>query len=373
MEANTITTKSPAGESTATTTTTNQLPEKVRMQKAKRKRGRACRKRMTSNFLQKAAPSSSTIHQTYKHLLEIKPKKARQSIKANLQHVKQIPLKTVNKNGFKGKLMETNWGWKTVGEKEYTWEEAVSIESFKTVDSTNEKFILAFDQSELSLRIFAKASTQFAKQRLGRPKTIEITRMFAGEIVEAKPKIGQGTKCDSGNNGYAIIGMRPNQLTSGNGVYVFKNNVDPTTQDHLELTALHIVKEMQLCLSPMAKFVNLEMTVMNEVVSRTTLNAIDHHTTAFSIGKDYHSKCHIDANMFYTRLTVIAPKHVSEDEVIYYFVFPTYEVKVPLKSGDTLLFNPSVYHSCSNPKYEGCYITSAYVSRKTVLTANPLQ
>ena len=61
-----------------------------------------------------------------------------------------MPLKTVNKNGFKGKFMETSWGWKTVGEKEYTLEEAVSIESFKTVDSTNEKFILAFDQSEPS-------------------------------------------------------------------------------------------------------------------------------------------------------------------------------------------------------------------------------
>eukprot|EP00536_Pseudo-nitzschia_multiseries_P018769 jgi/Psemu1/316285/fgenesh1_kg.3083_\ len=60
--------------------------------------------------------------------------------------------------------------------------------------------------------------------------------------------------------------------------------------------------------------------------------------------------------MFYTCLTVIAPTHVSEEEVIYYFVFPSYGVKVPLKSGDTLLFNPLVLHRCLNPKYEGCYI-----------------
>eukprot|EP00536_Pseudo-nitzschia_multiseries_P019599 jgi/Psemu1/61749/gm1.61749_g len=256
--------------------------------------------------------------------------------------------------------METSWGCKTVGEKEYPSGEAVSIESFKTLDSTGEKFILAFAESEPSLRIFAKASTQFAKQRLGRPENIEITRTFSGEIVEAKPKIGRGTKCDSVNNGYAIIGMRPNRLKSGNGVY------------DLQQTALHIVKEMQLCLSPMVKFVNRETTVLNEVVSCTTLNAIGHHAMAFSIGKDYHSKSHIDANMFYTRLTVIAPKHVSDDEVIYYFVFPSYQVKVPLRSGDTLLFNPSVYHSCLNPKYEGCYIMSACVSQRTVLRSNPL-
>eukprot|EP00536_Pseudo-nitzschia_multiseries_P018060 jgi/Psemu1/53926/gm1.53926_g len=165
-----------------------------------------------------------------------------------------------------------NWGWKTVGEKKYPSAEAVSIDSFKTLDSTDKKFILALAESEPSLQICAKASRQFAKQRLGKLESIEFTRTFAGEIVEAKPEVVRGKKCTSINNGYAIIGTRPNQLSSENGVYVFKNNVDLTTKENLELTALHIVKEMQLCLSPLAKFVNLEMTMMNEVVSHTTLN-----------------------------------------------------------------------------------------------------
>eukprot|EP00536_Pseudo-nitzschia_multiseries_P017003 jgi/Psemu1/48898/gm1.48898_g len=315
--------------------TPKQTAERAKQQRAKR---------------QQKAPST-TIHQTCNHLSKIKPKKARKSINANLKHVKQIALKTVHKNGFK---------------------EAVSIDSFKTLDSTNEKFILVFAESEPSLQIFAKASRKIAKQRLGALENIKISRTFAGETVEAKPEVVQGNKCTSINNGYAIIGTRPNRLSLENGVYVFKNNVDSTTKDNLEQKALHIVKEMQLCLTPMSKFVNLETTVMNEVFRRTTLNAIGHHATAFSFGKDYHSKCHIDADMFYTCLIVIAPMHVSDDKVIYYFVFPIYGVKVPLKSGDTLLFNPLVLHSCSNPKYEGCYIMSAYVSRKTVIRANPL-
>eukprot|EP00536_Pseudo-nitzschia_multiseries_P019223 jgi/Psemu1/316804/fgenesh1_kg.4150_\ len=308
--------------------TTKQLPAKAMKQKSKRKRGKIERKKTTSNFLQNAAPSSSTIHQTYKHLSEIKPNKTAEGDRnAIFKHVEEIALKTVNKNGFKGKFLDTNWGRTTVGEKKYSLAQAVSIDSFTTLDSTNEKFVLAFAESEPSLRIFAKASTQIAKRRLGTPKNIEITRTFAGQIVESKPKIGRGTKCDSVNSGYAIVGMRPNRLKSGNGVYVFKNNVDSTTKYNLEQKALHIVKEMQLSLTPMSKFVNLETTVMNEVVNRTTLNAIGHHATAFAIGKDYHSKCHTDADMFYTRLTVIAPKHVSDEEVIYYFVFPTYGVK----------------------------------------------
>eukprot|EP00536_Pseudo-nitzschia_multiseries_P011432 jgi/Psemu1/28861/gm1.28861_g len=165
---------------------TKQFPAKAMKQKAKRKHGKTCRRRMTSNFLKNAAPLS-TIHQTYTHLSTIKPRKARRNINANLQHVEQITLKTVKKNGFKGKFMETSWGWKTVGEKKYPSSEAVSIDSFKTLDSTDKKFILAFDESEPPLRIFAKASRQIAKQRLGAPENIEITRRFAVEVVEAKP------------------------------------------------------------------------------------------------------------------------------------------------------------------------------------------
>eukprot|EP00536_Pseudo-nitzschia_multiseries_P005659 jgi/Psemu1/13073/gm1.13073_g len=307
-----VTTKSSARE--LTVTTTKQLSARAMKQKAKRKHGKTCRQRMPSNFLKNAAPAL-TSHETYNHLSKIKPKKkGRRSINANLKHVEQIALKKVNKNGFEGKFMETSWGCKTVGEKKYPLAEAVSIDSFKTLDSTNEKFILAFDKSEPSLLIV----------------------------------IGKWCVC-------------------------FQKNVDPTKKVLLEETALHIVKEMQLCLIPLAKFVNLETTAMNEVVCRTTLKSIGHHATAFSIGKDYHSKCHIDQDMFYTRLTVIALTHVSDDKVTYYFVFPTYGIKVPLRSGDTLLFNPLVFHSCSNPRYKGCYIIHAWtkiVGPSQFLSAN---
>ena len=54
------------------------------------------------------------------------------------------------------------------------------------------------------------------------------------------------------------------------------------------------------------------------------------------------------------------------------FIFRTYKIKILLKLGNVLMFNPSILHSCSNPKYEGSYIMLAYVSTKTVLTSTPL-
>ena len=66
--------------------------------------------------------------------------------------------------------------------------------------------------------------------------------------------------------------------------------------------------------------------------------------------------------MYYTLAMVVAWKEVPADEVIYYFISPAYHIKIPLQTAD----------SCSNPKYDGCYIMSAYVSCKTVLRSNPL-
>ena len=111
---------------------------------------------------------------------------------------------------------------------------------------------------------------------------------------------------------------------------------------------------------------------MKQVVDTTTLNAIGNQAISFSIGVNYHSRCHIDNDMYYTLATVIAPKDVSAEEVVYFFLFPTDQFRIPLRSGGLFLFNPSLYHLCSNPKHDDCYIMLAYVSRKTVLRSNPL-
>eukprot|EP00536_Pseudo-nitzschia_multiseries_P011655 jgi/Psemu1/29577/gm1.29577_g len=234
---------------------------------------------MSSNFL-KNSPPKSTSHATYNHLSTIKPKKkACQSIYTNLKHVEQIALITVNKDG---------------GLKEYTSTEAVSIDSFETLDSMDEKYIIAFDESEPSLRIFAKVSREKAKQHLAQYSNIQNTREFLKDIVEAKPEVVRGSKCTSINNGYAVL-------------------------DELERTVAHIVEEMQESSRPIAKFFYHETTVMTKVVQQTTIISIGDHATTFSIGKDCHSKCHVDEDYFYTHLTVIALEHVSDDEVIYYF------------------------------------------------------
>ena len=124
-------------------------------------------------------------------------------------------------------LLDSKWGGGGDGMKEYDKQDAQCIDHFKILDSTEDNHILAYDKSENSLRIFAKVSRQIAQQHLATSKNINHIRWFASEIIGAKPKGVRGGKCDSVNNGYTIIDKRPERLSSGNGVYVFKTHVSP--------------------------------------------------------------------------------------------------------------------------------------------------
>ena len=59
-------------------------------------------------------------------------------------------------------FLETNWGRSIVGKKKYDKEDGKCIDRFKTLDSTEDKHIFAFDESEPSMRIFAKVSRGIA-------------------------------------------------------------------------------------------------------------------------------------------------------------------------------------------------------------------
>ena len=87
-----------------------------------------------------------------------------------------------------------------------------------------------------------------------------------------------------------------------------------------------------------------------------------------SIARGYWSKVHIDDDYFFTYLSVLSSHDSQYDDVLYYFCFPRYRIKIPLRTGDVLVFNPLDPHSCTNSKYDDAYIFSAYSSKKTVVT-----
>ena len=61
----------------------------------------------------------------------------------------------------------------------------------------------------------------------------------------------------------------------------------------------------------------------------------------FVMGKSYWSMCHNDKDFTLSILGVLS-KDCSNSNIVYYFLFPDYHLKVPMKNCDLLVFNPHI-------------------------------
>ena len=93
------------------------------------------------------------------------------------------------------------------------------------------------------------------------------------------------------------------------------------------------------------------------------------YATALSVGMTYWSPTHTDADFYFTAVIFIGPSHQAQErwnDVLQYFCFPEYNLKVPMRSGEVLIFNPSVAHACSNPRFQDSFACSNFCALKTV-------
>ena len=223
-----------------------------------------------------------------------------------------------------------------------------------------------------SIRVFGKLSRNSAKSHLAKQESICELREFSNDMIRLKPKVKRGQNRDSINGGYGIIGFCPNRNMKGISKFVFRHGFDSDTKKKMEERCVKVLNKLHLMTEPFRPFVRTEYSVTKQILNRTCLNEVGGQATAFSIGKNYHSRCHIDSNMYYTMLTVCGPSCVDNDKVIYYFTFPEYRIKIPLRSGNLLFFNHSILHSCSNPSVQPSFIMLGYVSTRTVLRCDDL-
>ena len=90
-------------------------------------------------------------------------------------------------------------------------------------------------------------------------------------------------------------------------------------------------------------------------------------STAKSNSRNYASAAHVDRDFYYCQTSVVGPR--DKYEIAQHFIFPTYGMYIPLRTGDVLVFDPTQMHSASHPKEEDTYLYSAYVSAKTADTS----
>jgi hypothetical protein len=91
--------------------------------------------------------------------------------------------------------------------------------------------------------------------------------------------------------------------------------------------------------------------------------------TAAAVGLKYWSVVHVDDDYYYATLSCQSPIE-GDSSILFYFAFPSYGIAVPMRSGSVLVFNPTVFHCCTNPMKVGVTFCSRYISAKICNTQN---
>ena len=243
----------------------------------------------------------------------------------------------------------------------------LSIDTFQVIDSSLKRHVIVYDNQSTKLCLFAKISRERVSPKLSGRRPAERLRNFGKEMSRCMLNIKRGKQCGSEDSGYFIVGERPNRSAPGIGDYKCKPNITENKLSSLRSIAGDIVNDMEEACRPLKYHLQFEESVAHQLRNSFKLNTVGTLATAFAMGMTYQSKCHTDKDYYYSLLTVTAQMKKYDTEIIHWFVFPGYKAKrVPLRTGDVLLFNPMIPHCCSNPRFEGSTIMSAYCSQKTV-------
>ena len=232
--------------------------------------------------------------------------------------------------------------------------------TWDTYDSFEKENLVLVDKDTGSL-VLAKLSKRQCKDL---NKVWNVARDFLPTVRKWKDCI---TRTVDGMKMYCF-GYRKNPKDEQLGQYSFKPNCSPKHAKLISDFVVGLTKEMFKKAKPMCSRLP-EFKKMCQAVGKFIMSTLGGTVfTQFGCGFEYWSHAHTDSDFFYTLLGGLATDG-KKDVVLYYFVFPEYGIKVPMKDGDLMFFDPLQYHCCTNqsrPKKN--LIFSGYSSNKSVAT-----
>ena len=282
-------------------------------------------------------------------------------------------LEKVDFEDHKGKYILQNWDDQEASINMQTFNVSphltLDMDDFTTFDNTQDtRHVIAFEQ-QTGQFIFGKVAPRQSRECLGNKTKLNKVRKEFEQVMKVKPNVGRGDCRGGKNKAYKIFGWRKDPLGSSISQYSFKPKVNEDVKEDINQNIQQLCSKLEmasqrlsLCLKETIEYE--ELAEKAQVPSFTKTG----NATAICIGQDYWSKVHTDLDFYLTSLSCLSNRSDHHNDIIYYFIFPGFKAAVPMRSGDVLLFNPHILHSCSNPRHLGDYIFSAYVSRKTVFT-----
>lgn len=214
--------------------------------------------------------------------------------------------------------------------------------------------------------IAARVPLQNSRKML---KLKQEARPYFSKALDIKNDVGRGEKNGGTYDRYVIFGSRKCPRGTDVGKYSFRSNASDDDKKEVTQKIEKVVEALENISAPYispkdrVSFQKLQQ----EIKLPSASEADTAYATQFSVGVNYWSPIHDDDDFFWTTLSVMDKNGTCDKhKVLHWFVFPEYNVAVPLCSGDILIFNPLVLHGCTNHTEMDTFIFSAYVSAKTV-------
>lgn len=249
---------------------------------------------------------------------------------------------------------------------------SIDISSFTEIYPTDakSKFVEDADSGEFIVGIVTR---DIAKQLFGGQEYYKECRSLVQLMQECKPSISRGDKNSGVNTNYNLSGHRQDPLLSGTlGEYVFNAGTSAEIKNQVNNGVSDMVRRMEQAgkriVQKLAETDHFR-SIQKKLRLETVRNDDKGISTQYASGENYWSQSHLDDDFFFTHLSCLSKEAEDSEKFIYYFVFPEYRLRIPLKTGDVIVFNPLKVHSCSNCRVSDSHIFSAYVTKKTVMTA----
>ena len=234
------------------------------------------------------------------------------------------------------------------------------------------------ESSDDPIFVCAKVSKRQARELRNKSETsLEKIRQMFSESFEGKPTVPRGESRGGFGDDYICYGWT-HRFTRMLHHYVFLKKTSLEKQDTLrkgidkiaqglEDVAVRVMRGVRNFKKFYAikKFIDLPSVSTGTNEKDELIGICTQMAVAFN---GYQSKLHIDDDFFLSILSVVSACPSRDDEIIYYFNFPTFNLSVPMRPGDILIFDSNFQHCCSNPKNKDDYIYSMYVSNAAVDT-----
>jgi len=185
--------------------------------------------------------------------------------------------------------------------------------------------------------------------------------------------MARGARRKGVSSKYVCFGVRKEPKLTKLGAYATRQGIARKQIKKLNQMIANLVKDIELyALNYIPGFDLATLQKLRVEANLPMLNNKNGKCMQMAIGQRYWSPMHIDDDIWYTILSGYSQSTMNKKDgdktILFYFIFPSLNLAIPMRSMDFLVFNSSFPHCASNYRIDDTFIFSCFSASKATHT-----